>query len=470
MRAKFPLFIVSMLVTITLISCGGGNTTVAEGGIGGTGISMGAVTGFGSIYVNGVKYDTTNTLFTSNGATEADQSHLSKGMVVVVRGDINSDSINGVANSVDYKYIVDAKISALTTNSFTALNQTIHHDGSMTLTDGSRYQVSGYYDHTGEIHASFIAPDTSIFASPISIRGWVTSVSSGTFNIGDLIVTPATGISLDNVKVGDFVGVSGTYNDTETLTATRAAEVESLGLGISDLSDAELEGYILESSCTTVTALPCEVSLNGQPVEITSSTSFDAGSYLDVVAGTEVEVEGSIVNGVLIADEIEFKNEVEIEVEVSSTIVEDITIGKKILTATGLAGLEIVISNDGSTEFGSNTTYTNPTLDGTITHLAIQGKMVSGQLIAQQMEAGSAPNIKLHAAVDSFVPNISITLAGQTILTSGLQIIIDDNTVAGKSITETELYEYLAKNNVIIEFRGVLNLATITWQDIELDL
>ena len=94
MRAKFSLFIVSMLVTITLISCGGGNTTVAEGGIGGTGISMGAVTGFGSIYVNGVKYDTTNTRFTSNGSIETDQSHLSKGMVVVVRGDINSDGIN----------------------------------------------------------------------------------------------------------------------------------------------------------------------------------------------------------------------------------------------------------------------------------------------------------------------------------------------------------------------------------------
>ena len=52
--------IMVLLFGISLTSCGGGGgASLAEGGIGGTGISQGPVTGFGSIIVNGVHFDTT---------------------------------------------------------------------------------------------------------------------------------------------------------------------------------------------------------------------------------------------------------------------------------------------------------------------------------------------------------------------------------------------------------------------------
>ncbi|MCU7855552.1 MAG: hypothetical protein KZQ79_07650, partial [Candidatus Thiodiazotropha sp. (ex Lucinoma borealis)] len=51
----------------TLYSCGGGGgSQVADGGIGGTGVSMGRVTGFGSIFVNGIEFETDNASFTVN--------------------------------------------------------------------------------------------------------------------------------------------------------------------------------------------------------------------------------------------------------------------------------------------------------------------------------------------------------------------------------------------------------------------
>ncbi|MEW8384692.1 MAG: hypothetical protein AB2704_22775, partial [Candidatus Thiodiazotropha taylori] len=53
-----------------LYSCGGGSggSQVADGGIGGTGVTQGRVTGFGSIFVNGIEYETDNASFTVNNS------------------------------------------------------------------------------------------------------------------------------------------------------------------------------------------------------------------------------------------------------------------------------------------------------------------------------------------------------------------------------------------------------------------
>ena len=57
MFVRIRNLLAGLIIGMALASCGGGGGQVAEGGIGGTGISTGTVTGFGSVYVNGVKYD-----------------------------------------------------------------------------------------------------------------------------------------------------------------------------------------------------------------------------------------------------------------------------------------------------------------------------------------------------------------------------------------------------------------------------
>lgn len=470
MFIKYTLILLNIALALILSGCGGGGTIVSEGGMGGSGISKGTVTGFGSIYVNGIKFDTTNSSYTSNGVVKSSQSHLRKGMVVTVQGEINDDGVNGVANSVDYELLIDAEISIQTASSFTALNQTVSHDASLTLVDGARYEISGFYDDVGIIHATLVIVSESVNTETSVIRGLITSddlATTGTFNLGDLIITPDTGISFSNVKVGDFVEVKGLYNNVNTLTATENIEIEDASFGISNLDDAELEGYIL-TSCGL--SLPCNVNLNGQAVEITSSTTFNAGSSIDVKAGVEVEVEGSLVNGVLIANEVEFKNEIEVEVEVLNLNIGVNASGKKILIPTSLPTLEIIISNDGSTQFEAGISYLDPSVGNTINHFTFQGQMIAGKLIASQMAEGSAPDMSLHGAVESYVLNTSITIAGQTINTIGINIKLDDNTVAGKVIPEAEFYDAISKNNVIVELSGVLNGVTINWMEMKLKL
>ena len=94
-RSLFNSLIISLFM-FTLASCGGGGSA----GIGGTGItSGGTITGFGSIFVNGVKYDTSGSTITIDDNI-VDESALKLGMFVLVRGTLDTNNTTGTANSV----------------------------------------------------------------------------------------------------------------------------------------------------------------------------------------------------------------------------------------------------------------------------------------------------------------------------------------------------------------------------------
>ena len=94
-RLRTTLLTAAFLVGVA--SCGGG-TQLAGGGIGGTGISQGAITGFGSIFVNGVEFNTSGATIIKDGNTVT-QNDLKIGMVVTVDGSIDT-STSGSATTV----------------------------------------------------------------------------------------------------------------------------------------------------------------------------------------------------------------------------------------------------------------------------------------------------------------------------------------------------------------------------------
>ena len=89
--------LLSAVFVFMLVSCGGGG---GSAGIGGTGItSGGTITGFGSIFVNGVEYDTDAASVSGDGNL-MNVADLKLGMVVTVRGKLNSGSTTGTAESI----------------------------------------------------------------------------------------------------------------------------------------------------------------------------------------------------------------------------------------------------------------------------------------------------------------------------------------------------------------------------------
>src|SRR5689334_21689937 len=68
----------------------GGDGGGVVGGIEGTGYSGGGVTGIGSVFVNGIEYDTSNAEIVYDGASGTEDA-LQVGMVLGVHGDVASD-------------------------------------------------------------------------------------------------------------------------------------------------------------------------------------------------------------------------------------------------------------------------------------------------------------------------------------------------------------------------------------------
>ena len=98
---------------------GGGGDSVAGGGVGGSGVtvaSVGTVTGFGSVIVNGVAYTTQDAeIFienTSKGTGDAILvQHLSTGMVVRVEGVLGADG-SATAQRVFFSHDLEGPVES----------------------------------------------------------------------------------------------------------------------------------------------------------------------------------------------------------------------------------------------------------------------------------------------------------------------------------------------------------------------
>ena len=82
MRLVIRAMVVAMLAGL-LWACTAEDDQLAEGGIGGTGITSGPINGFGSIIVNGVRFDVAQAEILFNGVAAVEQ-RLRPGMVVQV--------------------------------------------------------------------------------------------------------------------------------------------------------------------------------------------------------------------------------------------------------------------------------------------------------------------------------------------------------------------------------------------------
>jgi hypothetical protein len=309
------------LLSVTLLGACGGGTTIAGGGSGGTGV--GPVTGFGSVIVNGVKYNVDNTTFIdAHGRT---LGNLSTGMVVKVTAssiDDNPTSPNGVAAAVEVLRLADGPMDdnsvSFDNNSFRVMGQTVFV-GLATVFDnvadlfaidnlvrqGKRpeMEIHGSTDDTGFLRASYIRmwSDNLVSGRDIQLKGTVRDLNSTrkTFAIGPLLQKvdygPATSVptGLDN---GAFVEVKGTYRSIDNTILAGSIKVDDPASGQKPGDLAKAEGYVNRVLADLGTTKRYElIAPDGLQVVnwSTAATAFRDGSASDVAPGAKVQVEGS---------------------------------------------------------------------------------------------------------------------------------------------------------------------------------
>ena len=204
------------LLSAALVACDGDETVA---GIDGRGtperlsvVSKGTITGFGSIVVNGIRFDTDSASIDVDG-NPGTQSDLKVGHVVVVRGTMDDDGTNAVADAVSFGDVVEGPISAIDTDAgtITVLGQLIVIDADTSFDDdispasidglnvNDTVEVSGFFLADGSVSATRIERKPA--GTEFEITGHISNLSGTTFDINDLVVD-FSGAALDDFPTG----------------------------------------------------------------------------------------------------------------------------------------------------------------------------------------------------------------------------------------------------------------------------
>ena len=366
----FKLLLLSASCSLILSACGGGGTTTATDNTNSststpaTAVStpvsvIGRITAFGSIYVNGVRYEINNASLKNDGpdgSQTLNESDLKIGMVVNING--TRTGTTGSATSVSYNELIEAPVTSVSINSsgigslvaggkqVNISNTTMFYgDASRTsianIVAGDWIEVSGYVGSDGSIDATMISYETeSVHGNRAEIEGVVSNLDTATqrFTLNGIDVDYSAAIMSSTTTAlanGLPVEVYGTLDtSTNSLVATHL-EIEhsssdldsdhSDGSDHDDSHEYELQGIV--SGATTG-----QFTLAGITVLYDTTTRFSGltsaqiqdGLFLEEVEGryntqgqfiaSEIEVENHSINGV--SDDNYSMN----ELEVSSTI------------------------------------------------------------------------------------------------------------------------------------------------------
>jgi len=307
---------VSTFVAAVLLAGGCGGSSSSSDDADNTVVSRGLITGFGSVYVNGIRFHTGGTQFSIDDDSGV-ESDLRVGMIVTVKGSIDNNGHNGQATHISYDNELKGPVSSITTdpNDTTIKtlvilgqsvevnsNTTIDDDGGLTFDNiqlNDVLEVSGFVTESGLIATHVELQDDDL---EIEIKGHIENLTTNSFNIKNFPVSYDGTTELDDISAlveGLFVEVEGQLDAAGTTLIAYKIEAEHEGLD-DDMDEAEIEGAISNYNPVDDT-----FQIQGQLVDATGAELYP--STLVLADGLIVEAEGHIVNGVLLADEVEQK-------------------------------------------------------------------------------------------------------------------------------------------------------------------
>jgi hypothetical protein len=360
---KLPHFLSAAFAAAVLVACGGGDSPAAPGGGTATPSSVyaaGPITGFGSVIVNGVRFDDAGATITDDDGRAMAESDLRLGMQVECEGGPGSDDAHGVAHAIHVHSALVGPVTAVdtTAGTLTVLGQTVTVDaqtafdtalanGLASVTVGAVVQVHGQFDTASQ---SYLATrvELDVTATHYKIRGTITALdtTARTLAIGATLVDFSTTTAVPtDLAVGKLVDVRlATTPVSGVWTATAIADGQRL---LQDHDVAHLRGVI--SAFTSAT----QFSVDGNPVDASTATFPDGQA--GVVLGATVEVEGTLVTGVVVARTVGVDDE---QAHDGSRVELHGTIGALDTTALTFVVRGVTVSYAGSVDFHDGTAAT----------------------------------------------------------------------------------------------------------------
>jgi hypothetical protein len=438
-QIKLSTTICSFLVSSVIqTGCGGGSvaSAIVAGiggtgiGVGGTGIVFGPITGFGSVFVNGSRFETLNSQFIVDGNSAATQDDLALGMVVKLKAATENGVYIGDAIEVVYDDEIEGPIATVpvlsgTTKTFGIFGQTITIDEIGTVFNGTDFnsidqndvvEISGFRVSANEISATYVELKGTLVpgVTQVELRGTIQGLAgtppNETFQVdGTNITTNAmteldvpNGVLIDNL----YVEVEGIIQADMSVNASKV-EFEDDDFG-DEADDVSLQGVV--SNFVGID----DFEIDGQPIDASNAQLTPANAASLLQNGVEVEVEGDIVGGILIAEELEIEDG---EAELRSYV-------SMVMPATGTFEV-IYASLPGSVvvRVGAQTVFEDET-DAVPQNFSIyqlnvndfvrvEGREVNSEVVASVVKRTDPDSsLKLEGIVDGYDPGVSITVLG----------------------------------------------------------
>lgn len=431
-QSKSVMFASTFLITL-LGACGGGGSGDSATSSGGDFITVGRIDGFGSVYVNGIRFDTSHTHYRVDDEQGYDDSSLAVGMKVRVEGSVNRDDMTGVADIITYDDDLEGPIDSgsLVKNSETATftilrmavmvdaNSTVFDDGASFegLAEGQEIEVSGFFDGS-QIVASRLELQNDN-DSDYEIKGTVTSYDGSEITLvlqNGVVAGPYPISSTVDLDIpADPLGLFVELKLDSSGGSTEVVRIESDDSDLLDDDDEEvsLRGILSDDGNGGF-------SVNGVQIEISPDTRYEPDTLEgNLDAGMEVEVEGHMQGDILIAEKIEAEDgEIEIEARVSGVQSVDAKNGTVTLDLGNSQSLNIVTDNstlfEDSSDFDQDDDGSfnlDELMDGD--YVEVELKRMGDQYIAISIEREDESSAtKVEAPIDAFSSQVSVTLVG----------------------------------------------------------
>ncbi len=312
---NLPRHLIALGAVLLLSSCGGSGGSQTAG-IDGSGAPVasntsGTIDGFGSVIVNGVKYESNTAEILVNGQ-RASESELRVGYRVSVTG--NTSNGRSIAQKIEFVPSLVGNISAISTTEkqITVLGKNIQVTNNTVfggdikpaslagLSPGQTILVSGASAPDGSISATRIERSNS---TNLQISGLVANITNSSFSLNGTTVMYSNAqlinLSRERLINGVRVAAIGIMQDDQLQASTVIGLNKNLAR---DFASADIEGFITRFVSAS------DFDVDGVSATTNNQTRYEKGSSADLRLGIKIEVEGSVnASGVLVAREVEFE-------------------------------------------------------------------------------------------------------------------------------------------------------------------
>jgi len=287
--------------------------------------TTGVITGFGSVFINGVEYETDSAEVSTDDDDSASESDLQVGMIVTLSGSVNDDGTTGSANAIHYSEQIKGPLESidLAASSLIILGQTVVFDELTSLDNfiledllpGNCLEISGFLNADNNLYATRIEKEDD--SCQLKVEGKITllDTDANTFNLEEIVINYGTAEFIDfvtadlandlQVKVkGDL---SSLIDDVFTISQIKLISPEE------DHDDGDrrhLEGIITSFDSTT------SFIVNGIDIITDENTEFEHGTVDSLILNVRVKIKGTYnEDGSLLANEIRIHQRTQLKIE-----------------------------------------------------------------------------------------------------------------------------------------------------------